>query len=152
MSMLYVMVGLPGSGKSTIAKGMHGVKVVSSDSIREELYGDESIQGNGGVVFSTLFSRVSEELQKGNNVVIDATCTRRKDRVALCKRFSGAASSIVAIYVATPLEECKERNAKRDRVVPEEVIDRMYEALRDKQPILNEGFDSIIMIGRYWKW
>lgn len=152
MSILYVMVGLPGSGKSTIAKGMHGIKIVSSDSIREELYGDESIQGDGKVVFSILNKRVLTELEKDNNVVIDATCTRRKDRVALCKRFRGVASSIVAIYVATPLEQCKERNAKRDRVVPEEVIDRMYEALRDKQPILNEGFDSIITIGRYEKW
>ena len=46
---LIVLCGLPGAGKSTYARQYvqeHSeTKIMSSDSIRKELYGDESIQG-----------------------------------------------------------------------------------------------------------
>ena len=50
----------------------------------------------------------------------------------------------VAIFVNTPVDVCKERNAKRDRVVPETVIDRM--ALSLNPPTIAEGFKEIIEI------
>ena len=47
MTTLYMMVGLPASGKSTYAKllaeEVDGI-IVSSDAIRKEWYGDENIQ------------------------------------------------------------------------------------------------------------
>lgn len=45
MNKLYVMVGLPASGKSTIAAEyveQHDAVLVSSDAIRAEIYGDEN--------------------------------------------------------------------------------------------------------------
>lgn len=46
---LFFLVGLSGSGKSTFSKSIielvKPIEVFSSDKIREELYGDESIQG-----------------------------------------------------------------------------------------------------------
>ena len=47
---LEILIGIPGSGKSTYAKEEHESNsnsvYLSSDKIREELYGNESVQGN----------------------------------------------------------------------------------------------------------
>lgn len=49
---VYVLVGCPACGKSTFAKNFdNDTVVISSDAIREELYGNEAIQGNGKEVF-----------------------------------------------------------------------------------------------------
>ena len=47
----------------------------------------------------------------------------------------------IAVLVATPYEECLERNAKRKRKVPEEVIIRMYHNFYIPQ--YYEGFNEI---------
>ena len=42
MSNFYMMVGLPGSGKTTFAHNIEkGAVVISSDTIRKELWGSE---------------------------------------------------------------------------------------------------------------
>ena len=43
--MVKMLIGLPACGKSTYAKNLEGFKVLSSDSIREELYGDDLLWG-----------------------------------------------------------------------------------------------------------
>ena len=45
MADFYMYIGLPGSGKSTIAVAQKGATIISSDAIRGELYGDENILG-----------------------------------------------------------------------------------------------------------
>ena len=44
MSKLIIPVGVPGSGKSTLAATIPGAIVLSSDNIREELFGDANLQ------------------------------------------------------------------------------------------------------------
>ena len=52
---LIILCGIPGSGKTTYAKkyieNNANTIHLSSDAIRKELYGDESVQGNPGEVF-----------------------------------------------------------------------------------------------------
>lgn len=45
MKTVYVMIGPPASGKSSISYKIWG-KYLSADEIREELYGDAGIQGD----------------------------------------------------------------------------------------------------------
>lgn len=140
MNKLYTMVGIPGSGKSTIANQIPNAVVISSDAIRKELYGAEEIQGNGKQVFDLVYKRIREELAKGNDVVFDATNLTPWARNAVF-RFS---AERIAVFVNTPLDECLKRNAARERKVPEEVIYRMYDNLI--YPSKAEGFKTIITI------
>lgn len=58
-----MMVGLPGSGKSTYAKELADemrAVICSSDAIREELRGDENSQDKNEEVFKILHSRIKE--------------------------------------------------------------------------------------------
>lgn len=54
MNDFYMMIGLPGSGKSTVAKSIASnttAVIISSDEIRAELFGNAEIQENTGLVF-----------------------------------------------------------------------------------------------------
>ncbi len=144
---LILLVGIPGSGKTTYAKN-YIEKVpdtihLSSDSIRAELYGDESIQGNPAEVFSLMQKRAIEALNEGRNVLYDATNITRKDRASIiniCPKFA----KIECYIIWAPIEECIKRDAERERTVGKEVIDRMLKKFQ--APYYDEGIDKIEII------
>lgn len=143
-SILYVAVGIPGSGKTT--NGICNAWHICPDNIRESLYGDASIQGDGKQVFSIAYNSAQRLLADGKDVYFDATNTTEFARKGLLKRLSPYASKCVALYFNIPIDVCKRRNAHRSRVVPEHVIDRMYNQLVSNPPRLEEGFDEIIEV------
>lgn len=138
-----ILIGLPASGKSTVAKGMASpfVKALSSDAIREELYGDEATQGNPADVFSLLYKRLEYSLSQGFSVVIDATniCKRERSEAIRIAKKHGAKTE--AVVMDTPIAECVRRNDKRERKVPDFVFDKMI--AKYEEPNLSEGFDMI---------
>jgi predicted kinase len=144
MATLTIMVGLPASGKSTIAKTLEefgSITIVSTDSIRKELLGAEENQSNPQLIFDTAYARIEETLKSGKNCALDATNLKAKNRKWLCKKFRPYADRIVAYYLATDAETCIARDKARERTVGEEVIRRM--AATASKPSLDEGFDDI---------
>lgn len=145
-----MLIGLPACGKSTWARHytknhLHSV-VLSSDAIREELYGDESIQGDPNVIFGKMRSRALHELRKGNSVVYDATNICFKDRKGILNSVNKELPEvwITGVVFATPVEVCKEWNQKRARSVPDFVYDKMLH--RWQTPFMGEGFNSIEVV------
>lgn len=72
---LVMMVGLPASGKSTIAYNLakeNNYIVFSSDALREELYLDINDQTHNHELFVELHKRIKTALKEGNNVIYDA--------------------------------------------------------------------------------
>ena len=139
-------VGLPGSGKSTYIANHHNtnLKVHSSDAIREELSGDINNQDINNKVFSLLHRRVKEDLKNGISCVYDATNISWKRRKAFLESLKGIDCWKVCYIMATPYEVCLEQNGRRDRVVPEAVIKRMY--MNFDIPWYNEGWDHIELV------
>lgn len=148
MQFFYMMVGLPGSGKSWYAgnKLLNAV-VHSSDAIREEILGDVADQSNQQLVFQTLHDRVLSDLRAGRDVVYDATNIDYKRRMGFLQRVTAVNPQIwkVCVFMATPYDKCVERNKSRDRTVPESVIDRMYRKI--DIPMKAEGWDEIVVEG-----
>lgn len=141
---LILLVGLPGSGKTTYAKKYitnHNNTIhLSSDKIRAELWGNEATQGDNNEVFSLMQSMAIEALNNGQSVVYDATNMTRKDRsyiISLCPKFVKIETHIIW----APIETCIERDAARERSVGKEVIDRMLK--RFQAPFYDEGIDEI---------
>ena len=144
---LILLVGIPGSGKTTYAEKYieehPGVAHLSSDKIREELWGNEATQGDNNEVFSLMQSRAIEALNNGQSVVYDATNITRKDRsyiISLCPKFV----KIECHIVWAPIEVCIERDAARERTVGKEVIDRMLK--RFQAPYYDENIHEIKVI------
>ncbi len=143
---LTLLVGVPGSGKTTWANKNHKENevVLSSDLIRKELFNDETNQENNKLVFTTLYNRARELLKSGKSVIIDATNVTIKDRSRALNNFKNFAVSKVAIVFKTATDICKFRDKNRTRTVGEEVIDKFTEKFIN--PTKEEGFDEIIYI------
>lgn len=141
-----MMVGLVGSGKSTYAKQLSketNAVICSSDAIREEYCGDENSQDKNEEVFKILHSRIKECLRKGVNVIYDATNINSKRRRAFLSELRNIPCIMKCVIMAVPFDNCCEQNKSRDRVVPYEVIERMYKNWNT--PYWFEGWDEIEM-------
>jgi len=138
-----MLVGLPGSGKSSLADEYSklGYNVHASDAIREEITGDINRQDINQTVFNILHKRVKEDLINGKDCVYDATNINYKKRKAFISELSNIKCYKVAVVIATPYEVCLRQNEHRDRKVPEEVIERMYKSF--DIPYFYEGWDEI---------
>lgn len=143
---LILLVGIPGSGKTTYAKNYiernPNTIHLSSDATRKELYGDENTQGNPVEVFSLMQKRAIDSLNYGQNVIYDAINITRKDRaniINVCPKFA-----IIECHIVwAPIEVCIKRDTARERTVGKEVIDRMLK--RFQAPYYDEGIDEIIV-------
>ncbi len=140
------MVGLPASGKSTYAQTLseqYNAIICSSDHIREELFNDVNDQSHNAEVFKELYIRIKNYLQNGQSVIMDSTNISYKRRMAFLQELKNIPCEKICILMATPYKECLKNNANRDRVVPEEVIERMYKNFNI--PFFYEGWNQIIV-------
>lgn len=137
-----MLVGLPGSGKSTyIEKYYANTNVHSSDAIREELSGDVNNQDINQQVFELLHKRVKEDLRNGIDTIYDATNISWRRRKAFLAELTKIPCYKCCVLMATPFEVCVDRQYNRDRQVPYQVIERMYKNF--DIPWYNEGWDDI---------
>lgn len=142
-----MLIGIPASGKSFVANGLqatNGGIILSSDEIRCELYGDETIQGDPKDVFCEMEKRTLNALQDGISVIYDATNISSKHRKNILQKISKFSCEKIAYVIATPIDECKRNNINRERKVPTYVIDKMYKSFQF--PMESEGFDIVDII------
>lgn len=141
---LYVLVGAPGSGKSTYAnKNLKNDNtiILSSDELRQELLGDVNNQENNRLVFTELFKRMRKALFAGKDVVIDATNINKAVRFNILKRVKGLNILRIALVFKTDIQTCYAYDASRTRTVGKQVIDKFFKLY--EEPTIEEGFDEV---------
>lgn len=146
---MFMMVGLPASGKSTYAIQLAekiSAMVFSSDDLRREMFGDVENQDNNQKLFQELHKRIKDCLKSGNNAIYDATNISSKRRRSFLNELKSIDCRKQCIIMVTPYEQCLENNKNRDRVVPEWVIKNMY--MKWQTPHQFEGFDVVSI--KYW--
>ncbi len=137
-------IGLPGSGKTTWFK-RRAVQPLSSDMLRTILFDDITEQRYQGLVFSTLRSLLRARLiAKMPWNYVDATNLSPHERRQWIKMAKSFGYDVHAVFFDVPFEVCMERNRRRERVVSEDVMQKMAERLRP--PSFKEGFSKITVV------
>jgi len=137
-------IGLPGSGKSSWFK-RHNITPLSSDLLRSLLFDDPTEQRFQDLIFSNLRSMLKARLiaRRPMNYV-DATNLTPNERHSWVKLAKDYGYEVHAVFFDVPVEVCLDRNQRRQRVVPEDVMRRMAAKLRT--PTFEEGFAKITVV------
>lgn len=138
--------GLPGSGKSLLAKalGQRGLIRVSVDRIQKR---NKMAAIQPFHLLRLYESELKSALLAGKAVVDDnlnLTAQSRKWALRLARAYRY--DDVVVVRVDTPVEECLRRNAARKRVVPQDAILEMWHQMQDDGPI--NDVKTIITVSR----
>lgn len=132
MQTLYVMCGIPASGKSTKSKQLakkYGLTRFSFDEM--------------GCYTTRQFLRpVVEALKNGEDVIMDSTHLKANSRKVIFQAVENIPCRKICIFMDTPFDECLHRNANRDARVPDMAMEAMNRTI--ESPTLEEGWDEIL--------
>lgn len=147
MNKVFLMCGIPGSGKSTFCKQhLSNCYYISRDMIRFSLLTDENDDyfSKEKIVKQLFFKEISACATDGRDFVIDATHLTKASRRKILSLLK--TSQVYCVYLKTSLKVALERNAKRQgrERVPDKAILEMFKSL--EEPSLNEGFEKIFTI------
>ncbi|MGB3312077.1 MAG: AAA family ATPase [Nodosilinea sp.] len=153
---LLLLVGIPGSGKSTWAREFVSVhpchRIVSTDAIRAELYGDEAVQGDWWQIWQRVMAQWRQgiaAIRRGEleGVIYDATNARRRQRrEAIATARQVGFNSITLGWFDLPLSLALERNRGRSRQVPINIIATMHRQLQGSPPSVTEGVEQVLVL------
>ena len=139
MPRLFIMCGLPASGKSTFAQQFiknNDTRYVSRDEIRFSMVKeDEEYFSREKEVFKKFTGTIAQTLVDGFDVIADATHLNRISRDKLIHAIDRYTTEYTITYIVleTSLETCMKRNALREGQarVPDSVMKSMAENWED---------------------
>lgn len=153
---LYMLVGVPGSGKSTWVQhqtdGMKDYYVASTDrlleiyaSMRGATY-DDVFKENIGYAEKAMLTHVKDAIMYNYDIIWDQTNISRKSRAKKLAMIPNTYDKIAVFFPTPETGELDRRLASRTgKTIPPYVLDGMVEML--EEPRMDEGFDTIKYIG-----
>ncbi len=145
----YVMVGVPGSGKTTyVRKYLPHALRVSLDDLRLMLTGRTFEQRHEPAVSAVGEAVLRAVLANARawrvDLVFDATNVTKAWRQRSLQLAACYDLTPVAIYLDTPLDVALARNRQRPHPVPDEVVARFHAQL--EPPDKSEGFADVLVV------
>jgi predicted kinase len=115
--MLIIICGLPGSGKSSLARKLRSrlpAAYLNSDVVRKQIFPKPQYTENEKKdVYNDIVNQAEKMLHQGKNVIVDATFYTRKYRQMMIDTAESAGSEHCIIMCTLPEETVKARLEKR---------------------------------------
>jgi predicted kinase len=122
---LFIMVGLPGSGKTTLARELearHAALRLTKDDWMMALFGWGDFEDKREIVEALLWSMGARALQLGVNVVLDYGLWARSEREDYRARAEALGARVDFRFLDVPHEELRRRiEARNGRLGPGDV-------------------------------
>ncbi len=137
---LYMMIGMPGSGKSTyIQKHLLKLPVLCKDIMRLDIFRQEYDQAHE--IHISRISKYLSDILADNKIsfILDETNLKSMRREKIIELYKDK-MYIVGICICASLEKCKERRLH----FPEGIMKQKWEEF--ELPTMNEGFDELLII------
>jgi len=136
--MVIIFCGVPGSGKSTIAKGLAAklkkwgnYKLFVSDKVSRGVY-------------KKIPQFLKENLGKVSFILIDATFYKKKWRDMVYKIAKEKKEKVFTIYLHCQLKTCLKRNKERKPSIPEKAVHIIYHQMeKPKKPDVSIDTDKV---------
>lgn len=145
---LFIMCGLPASGKSTwIEKNQKSKVVVSLDDIRRDVFGHQFHKNAEPWILALGKTVVKMLLKQRISVIVDATNVMsfmRFEWISLSKEYG---AKIILVYFDVPYETCYQRNKlrKKGKRIPASAMKRFH-TIFQKPADYFEFYDKVITI------
>jgi predicted kinase len=141
MPRLTVLMGAPGSGKSTYAKGT-GAHVVTTDGARER-------GQSPGEILHNAYREINKALAAGKNVVFDTTGSNPAVRKAAATIAQKHGAQLAARVMDAPVGACLQAQQGRAKPVAAADVRRIHDAVRKQTAGLKgEGFGDVRVVKR----
>lgn len=140
ITMLYLISGIPGSGKTTLANELaqqHNATIHSYD----DLPGANTRTSMDGSVKQAWLQAIRTDLEAGKSVVCDAINLTTKERKEILSYVTDIKCEKVLAVKIVPLDICLQRNREREARLPDFVIEQAAQKI--EPPIKEEGWDKI---------
>lgn len=140
MTIIYIISGIPGSGKTTLTRQLaeqYNATVHSYDA----LPGANINISMDGSVKQAWLQEIREDLQSDKNVICDGLNLTVAERKELLAQFADIPCKKVLYVKIVPLETCLQRNREREARLPDFVVEQS--AQRMEAPAKDECWDEI---------
>jgi len=127
---VWVICGLPASGKTTLAEmmsKMHGLEILHTDIVRKKLFdltpdGTQNLPFEEGIyskestalVYGKLLMTAQEKIKKGCSIILDATFSRRHQRDEARRLARDLDANIIFVECTASRETLKRRLSSRE--------------------------------------
>lgn len=138
---LVLLIGPPGSGKSTFAKKLIDLKIlernsyISNDEIAKQMFGVTTDRGDkDGKIFAEQDRRITSLLEAGKTAIVDATNVKPEARqrlISIAQRFN---SPITALCFRRSGDVLLRQNRSRNIAVPEGMVLEYAQLMKQVTP------------------
>jgi predicted kinase len=152
---LYMLVGYPGSGKTTASQAIHqltGAVHIWTDYERQKMFRlPTHAQGESDELYDFLNTRAEALLQAGTSVIFDTNFSFRADRDYLRLVAERSSAAVVLLWIQVPIDVARQRaihpkHADRNGydttmqlATFERIVSHLEPPTADENPILIDG-------------
>lgn len=157
MKTFILLSAIPGSGKSTWAEQYRltykNVFIVSSDALRKEITGEFKNLDHDKEMWERFNKDILKykDLRDDVTVIADSTNILNKYRIFYGKLAEGFDKKVLVV-IKKKIEQILETNKLRseDRIIPDEVIERMYDSWEEPNEETLSYFDEYKVIEKWF--